>query len=326
MRIVFAGTPEIAVPTLNALLDSVHDVPLVITQPDRAAGRGRKRIRPPVAELAGSRGVPLLQPESINQPEAARRIREPAPDVLVVFAYGKRLTRRVLKIPRLGACNLHASLLPRYRGAAPIHHAILNGEIETGITVQRMGEDIDTGPILAQRAIRISPEETAGELSDRLATLAAELIVPTLEALDAGAIAEQPQDPALASKAPRLCKANGAIPWNRPAQDVANFVRAMTPWPGAFTFTWTSGAEARPRIILLAARPVDHPGPDAAHAVGPVATPGTIVRADTELVVATGDGFLTVQRVKPEGGKPMDAAAYLRGHAVRAGDRFREHP
>jgi methionyl-tRNA formyltransferase len=291
-------------------------------------------------------------------------------DAFVVTAYGKRLSCGVLALPRLGCFNIHASLLPKYRGAAPIEHAILRGESETGITIQRMAAEIDAGPILARRVLRIGEEETAGGLSARLSALAAEMIVPFLDAVEAGAVEEQPQEAVGATRpsalargfgrglgtsfAPRLKKKDGLVPWQADARAVCNFIRAMTPWPGAFTFhrpasgafdhaaahppgtayaRWPggcassvgekqqrrpedarTGGEGRGRLILLAARPTGEPCAGAA--------PGEIVRADSLLVVATGSGCVSVLRVKPEGGGPMDAAAYLRGRALKVGDSF----
>jgi methionyl-tRNA formyltransferase len=312
MKICFAGTPDFAVPMLEALLGSRHAVCLVVTQPDKPRGRGRAPWPPPVKELARSRGVALIQPESINRPEAVAALRSAAPDAIVVTAYGKRLTRRVLALPRLGCFNAHASLLPKYRGAAPIERAILCGESETGVTIQRMAPELDTGAILVQRTLKIGDEETAGELSERLSALAAEMIVPLLDAVESGAAVAHPQDAALASEAPSLEKNDGLVPWHLDARSVCNFVRGMTPWPGAFTFH--AGAEQRARLILLAARATDEPVAAAA--------PGQVLRADGRLVVATGSGSVSLLRVKPEGGKPMDAAAYLRGHAVKPGDLF----
>ncbi len=312
MKICFAGTPDFAVPTLEALLRSRHTVCLVVTQPDKPRGRGRVPWAPPVKELARSRGVPVIQPESINRPEAVESLRAAAPDAIVVAAYGKRLGRRVLALPRLGCFNAHASLLPKHRGAAPIERAIVCGESETGVTIQRMAPKLDAGPILAQRALKIGDEETAGELSARLAALAAEMIGPLLDAVEAGAAGEQPQDAAGATEAPSLRKNDGLVPWRLDARGVCNFIRGMTPWPGAFTFH--GSGEPRERLILLAARPAD--GPAAA------ATPGQILRADDRLIVATGRGCVTVLRVQPEGRRPMDSAAYLRGRAVKAGDLF----
>jgi methionyl-tRNA formyltransferase len=310
VKICFAGTPDFAVPTLEALLRSRHAVCLVVTQPDKPRGRGRVPWAPPVKQVAQSRGVPVIQPESINRPEAVQSLRAAAPDAIVVTAYGKRLGRRVLALPRLGCFNAHASLLPKYRGAAPIERAILCGESETGVTIQRMAPELDAGAILVQRALRIGDEETAGELSVRLAVLAAEMIAPLLDAVESGAAVEQPQDAARATEAPSLRKNDGLVPWRLDARGVCNFIRGMTPWPGAFTF-YLCG-ERRERLILLAARPADD--------AGAAATPGQVLRAEDRLIVGTGRGCVTVLRVQPEGRKPMDAAAYLRGHVVKPGD------
>jgi methionyl-tRNA formyltransferase len=315
VKICFAGTPDFAVPTLEALLRSRHAVCLVVTQPDKPRGRGRVPWAPPVKELAQSRGVPVIQPESINRPEAVASLCAAAPDAIVVTAYGKRLGRRVLALPRLGCFNAHASLLPKYRGAAPIERTILCGESETGVTIQRMAPELDAGAILVQRALNIGDEETAGELSVRLSALAAEMIVPLLDAVESAAAVEQPQDAARATEAPSLRKNDGLVPWRLDARGVCNFIRGMTPWPGAFTFHVAGASgERRGRLILLAARPADDPAM--------AATPGQVLRADDRLIVATGRGCVVVLRVQPEGRKPMDAAAYLRGHAVKAGDFF----
>jgi methionyl-tRNA formyltransferase len=330
VKIWFAGTPDFAVPVLEAVLRSRHAVALVVTQPDNPRGRGRKPWPPPVKKLALARGLLVSQPENINGPDSVARLRAVAADAFVVTAYGRRLYRGLLALPRLGCFNIHASLLPKYRGAAPIEHAILRGESETGITIQRMVPEIDAGPILARRVLRIGDEETAGELSSRLSALAAEMIVPSLDAVEAGTLEEQSQGTGGATFAPRLEKKDGLVPWQADARAVCNFIRAMTPWPGAFTFHRpASGAsdparprpgqsrvegEERGRLILLAARPVAEPGAGAA--------PGQIVRADSRLIAATGSGCVSVLRVKPEGGKPMDAAAYLRGRAVKPGDFF----
>ncbi len=326
MNIIFAGTPQFAVPTLDALIRSRHQVELVVTQPDRSAGRGRKPVAPPVKEWALSAGLSIVQPESINRAPVVDRIRRLGPDALVVVAYGKRLGRRVLELPRLGCFNIHASLLPRHRGASPINYAISSGDRETGITIQKMATRIDSGPIVAQRATAIGEQETSGELSERLAELAREMIVPVLDSVQEATVREQPQDDACATYAPRLRKADGFIPWGKDSSYICRFVRAMTPWPGAFTLHQTAPGRQRGRLIVLAARTLAHPGYEARHACDSVARPGVIVRADDALVVAAGEGFVSLLQVKPEAGKAMDAAAFLRGHTVRAGDRFRGRP
>ena len=314
MNLIFAGTPDFALPTLEALLGSRHTVRLVVTQPDRPAGRGRHPVAPPVKTLAMARGVPLIQPESINRPEAVERLRAEAPDAIIVIAYGKRLTVRVLRLPRLGCYNIHASLLPKFRGAAPITHAILAGERETGVTLQRMAAQIDAGAIVAQRSIPIGPEETAGELFDRLAALAGEMILPALDAIENGTVVERTQNAAGVTEAPPLEKASGRVPWHLPARALCDFIRGMTPWPGAFTMYAPRDGRPAARLILLAARPADCPD---------AATPGTVLRAGDSLIVAAGEGCIEVLRLKPEGGRAMEARAWLHGHAVQQGDAFR---
>ena len=322
MDLVFAGTPDCAVPVLAALLDSHHRVRLVITQPDRAAGRGRRNVAPPVKSLALTRGVPVLQPEDIGCDEVAVRLKEAAPEAIVVVAYGQKLPGDILQIPTLGCFNIHFSLLPRHRGAAPVQHAILCGDSETGVTIQRMEEQIDTGRIIAQRKVKIEEDETAGRLTERLAALAAEMIVPTLDAVAEGRAVERPQDPALVTFAPRLRKSDGWVPWHMTAEEVHRFIRAMTPWPGAFTIHSPLTRGPKRRLVVLASRV----GPErrrVARDVEPGAgRPGRVVMADPDLVVATGSGLLTILRVKPEGGREMDAAAFLRGHPVHVGDWF----
>jgi len=322
VKVIFAGAPDLALPALRALAESRHDVVLVITQPDRPAGRGRKLTAPPVKTFAESCGIRVLQPVSINRPDAVEAMRAVRPDAIVCFAYGRRFARRALVLPRLGCFNIHASLLPRYRGAAPIQHAILNGDAETGVTVQRMASEIDTGPILAQESLRIGPDETAGELSARIGELAGRIIVPTMDAVEKAKVREIPQDDSQACEAPALRKEDGLVPWRRGAQAVCNFVRAMTPWPGAFTFNRAAGGRSRGRLIVLSVRPVAEPGPEVARTFGSAAQPGMIVCAKERLLVAAGEGFVEVRRVKPAGSKTMDAPSFLRGHGVHVGDRF----
>lgn len=312
MRIVFAGTPDFAVPTLAALAVGRHSIELVVTQPDRPAGRGRGLMPPPVKTLALQRGLRVIQPESINAPEAVETLRAVKPDALIVLAYGVRLRPRALRLPRLGCLNIHASLLPKYRGAAPINWAIIRGEKETGVTLQRMAAEIDAGNILAQRALPIGAEETAGQLFDRLAALAAEMIGPALDDLDAGRLTERPQDAAQATLAPKLEKADGLVDWRLPPSQASDFIRGMTPWPGAFAYHRRAGAPPR-RLILLAARPADGASD---------APPGTLLRADDELHVAAGGGRLRILRLQSEGARAMEAAEWLRGRSAAAGDSF----
>jgi len=324
VKIVFAGTPEFAVPSLAALITSRHEVRLVVTQPDRPAGRGRRAHSPPVKVEAMAHGIEVFQPDSINDPACLEKLGRIAPDAMVVVAYGERLCRRALGIPRLGCYNVHASLLPKYRGAAPVHHAILNGENETGVTIQRMEPGIDTGDILVQRAAYIYDDETTGELTERLAALAATLIVPAMDAVERGEATPRPQDSSRASLAPKLRKSDGWIRWSRTAREIFNFVRAMTPWPGAFTFYEPVDGSPRRRLIVLAVEVGPERRSVRRRAKPAPGIPGKVVICEGRLAVATGDGLLTLLRVHPEGGRAMSGEAYLRGHALREGDYFRE--
>lgn len=323
MRIVFAGTPEFAAPPLAALLKSRHQVCLVVTQPDRPAGRGRRAHVPPVKELALAYDVPVIQPLSISRPESLAAIEAVEPDAVVVTAYGKQLSKRALDLPKLGCFNLHPSLLPRYRGAAPVHHAILNGERETGITVVRMTPEMDAGTIVAQQATDIYENETTGELKRHLAALAADIIVPTLNTVEAGWAVEKPQDPTQVTLAPRLKKSDGWIQWTKAVHEIRNFIRAMTPWPGAFTCHVPISGRRKRRLLLLASQPGPERRSGRRKKLPGGGAPGKVVIADKRLAVGTGDGLLTILRVIPEGGRPMDANAYLRGHALQVGDIFR---
>lgn len=309
MKIVFAGTPDFAVPSLAALVKSRHKVALVVTQPDRPAGRHRHLTPPPVKMTALQNGIPVIQPESINLPDPMAAIQAIEPDALVVVAYGNILSRRTLKIPRLGNFNVHASLLPLYRGAAPIARSIQNCDRETGITIQRVVFEVDAGPILAQRAIAIGKKENSGQLSDRLAVIGGEMIVAALDAIEEGRSVEVPQDASRMTIAPKLTKNEGHIPWHLDADALDCFIRAMTPWPGAYAFFHDT------RVVIL----------DAESYVSETSScaPGTVVRADAELVVAAGRGCIAIRSIKPEGGRAMDAGAFLRGHAVKPGDIFR---
>ena len=316
MRIVFMGTPGFACPPLEALLRAGHEVTLVVTKPDKPRGRSGHPVPPEVKQVALRHGLAVLQPEDVNAPEALARIREAAPDVIVTAAFGQKLGSELLTIPRMGGVNVHASLLPRYRGAAPINWAIIKGETETGVTIFKMAERLDAGEIISQAAAPIHPDETAGELTERLAVLGADLLVRTLEDLAAGRAACRPQDPQGATRAPMLKKGDGAIDWTRPAAELRNFVRGMTPWPGAFTFHVRGDHPEPLRVTLLAT---------AAEAGGAAqgAEAGTVVGVDkTGIAVATGGGILRILRLKPAGGRELPAEEYVHGHATRPGDRF----
>ena len=300
LRIAFLGTAGFAVPSLGACLDAGCDVAVVVTQPDRPGDRGRPAPRP-VANLARERGLPLLQPTRIREPEATAAVLDLGIDALVVAAYGQILPATLLDGPRLGGVNVHASLLPRWRGASPVAAAILAGDARTGVSIMRMDAGLDTGPVYAMRATPIGAAETTLELTGRLATMGAELLVEVLGALERGEAVAAAQDGSAATLAPRLRRDDGRVDWaTTGALDVDRRVRALDPWPGVTAPL--GGAEVR----ILAGRPLST-GDDA----GP---PGTVLRTDREIAeVATADGVYAVRTVQPPGRRPMDAAAYLRG-------------
>ena len=304
MRIVFIGTGEIGVPTLRALQKSEHELGRVVTQPDKPVGREQKITAPPIKKAliaGGSNAGPAqtLQPARIKDREAIDQIRALAPDVIVVMAYGQILPRAVLEIPKIACLNLHASLLPRWRGAAPIQAAIAAGDREAGMTVMYMDEGLDTGDILLQRKIDISPSETGATLHDRLAQIAPEALLESLRLLAAGNAPRIPQDQALATYAPKLNREAGRLNWNESVEAIERKIRAYNPWPGAFTEF--SGRNLK----IFAASIVDLRG-----------KPGEILRKDRELVVATSDRALSLTDVQLEGKRRMSAAEFLRGRTL----------
>jgi methionyl-tRNA formyltransferase len=299
MRVLFYGTPAFALPTLRALL-SRHRVVAVVTQPDRPAGRGQRSQASPVKTVATEHGAPVLQPTRLRDPGWAQRLAEHGADVAVVVAFGQLLPRAVLDVPARGSINVHASLLPRYRGAAPIAWAIIRGERETGVTTFQMDAGMDTGPLLLQRATVIGAEETAGEVAERLAVLGADLLLETLDRLDT--LAPRAQDSPAATFAPRLRKDDGVLDWTESAVALAARVRGLNPWPGAMT----SGPGGR--LLIWRARAIVGQGP-----------PGVLTAIDGRLAVGTGAGLLEPLEVQPENRRAMDWAAYLRGARVGAG-------
>ena len=299
MRIVFVGTGEIGVPTLDALLNTGHELVGVVTQPDKPVGR-EQRIEPtPVKKAVAKTTIPIVQPARIKEQSSIAEIRGFKPDVIVVMAYGQILPRDVLKIPRVACLNLHASLLPRWRGAAPIQAAIAAGDRETGITVMYMNEGLDTGDILLQRKIEIRPEETGGSLHDRLAQIAPEALIESLRLLAAGSAPRIPQDDACATYAPKLKREHGEINWSESAETIERKIRGFNPWPGAFMKLNDQ------KLKIFSASVVELNG-----------KPGEILRSEKDLVVAAGKGAVSLAKVQLEGKRRMSAAEFLRGHAA----------
>ncbi|MEX0718172.1 MAG: methionyl-tRNA formyltransferase, partial [Planctomycetaceae bacterium] len=293
-----------------------HEVAALFTQPDRA-GRGHHHHPHPLKDEALARATPVFQPENVNSPDSLADLRRLGADVFVVAAYGQILSAELLATPRWGAINLHASLLPKYRGAAPVQYAIWKGEAETGVTIFRIEPKLDAGPILAVARTPIEPNETSGDLETRLAALAAPLLAKTLAQIASGATEELPQDRSAVTKAPRLKKSDGLIDWSRSPAAIDCQVRAMQPWPKPYSYLLTHGHEPL-RLIVLEVEPVEW---------APSVAPGTVVEATREwLVVQADHGAVELVRVQPAGKRPMTAAEFLRGHAVRVGDRFDSTP
>lgn len=306
-RVVFMGTPEYAIPTLQRLLVDT-DVAAVYTQPDRPAGRGRRTRASPVGELAREHGLPLRQPRSLRRdPEAVRSLLELRPDVVVVAAYGLILPPEALRAPRRGCLNVHASLLPRWRGASPVQRAIAAGDRETGCSIMLIDEGLDSGPVLAAERTRIGPAETAGELTARLAVLGAELLARTLPSWLAGRLEPVAQDEGLVTCAPRLVASDGRVDWSADADAVERHVRAMNPWPGAFT--WLPDGR---RLKILAAAAAERPN----------GAPGTVAEASGTALVACGRGAVSLVLVQPAGGRAMTGGDLLRGNRSLAGKRL----
>ncbi|MEW5868795.1 MAG: methionyl-tRNA formyltransferase [Chloroflexota bacterium] len=299
-RTVFMGSPEFAVPALRALAGACPVVG-VVTQPDRQAGRGRALSQPPVKTLALELGLPVIQPVRLRQPEAMQQLHDWEPELIVVAAFGQILRSEVLDLPPFGCLNVHASLLPRWRGAAPIQAAILHGDATTGITLMRMDPGIDTGPTLTQRALPILPEDTADSLSQRLADLGAELLLEALPAYLSGDLLPQPQDESAATYAPMLKKEDGELDFNLPAVDLERRVRAFSPWPGAYT-TWNGQLLKIRRTAVTSASQLSH-----------LPQPGSRLIHHGLPAIAVADGLLLLHEVQPAGKKPMPGKAFLQG-------------
>ena len=305
MRIAFMGTPEFAVPSLKALVEAGHEICGVFTQPDKPKNRGMKLQMPPVKEYALSVGLPVFQPARVRDGEALEILKGLEPELIAVAAYGKILPLEILELPRLGCINVHSSLLPKYRGAAPINWAILNGEDETGVTIMVMAEGMDTGDILAQRATPIPMEENAAQLFERLAQMGAELLVETVAQIGAGAVTPVPQDESGSSHAPMLSRELSPMNWEKTARQLHDQVRGLYPWPAATAVV--DGVRCKILRTVLAGE------------AGKVA-PGTVLQAGKKgLRVACGDGALEILELQPDGKKAMAASAFLMGHPIRTG-------
>jgi len=321
MKVVFCGTPQFAVPTLKYLLtQSEFEIAGVLTQPDRPSGRGMQVSFSPVKEAALAAGVPVHQPEKVRAPEPRELLERLAPDCIVIIAYGQIIPAALLPIPRHGWINLHASLLPKYRGAAPIHWAIANGETKTGLTTMRIDAGMDTGDMLLQAEMEIGPRETTPELAARMADAGAPLMVETLRGIAAGTLAPRPQRHTDATYAPMLKKEDGRIDWKRPATEIYNRIRAFTPWPGAYT-------TFRGRTCHLVAEPASKEMSEAALLEGGVsgrgAEPGAVRLTKAGLLVACrGATELRVLSVKQEGGKSIDAMEFASRTQLTEGERF----
>lgn len=306
-RVVFMGTPDFAVPSLLALVDSGYEVRAVVTRPDRPKGRGRKRVPSPVKRAAEERDLDVLQPESVNEPAFVQRLRGLEPDIVVVVAFGRILRAPLLSVPRWGTVNIHASLLPRYRGPAPIQWAVLNDEDRTGLTLMCMDEGLDTGAILFQEEVGIAPDETAGRLHDRLAGLSGDFLVRSLEALTRSPGTRTRQDEERATYAPKIDPAMTRIDWDRPAGAVSAQIRALDPSPGARTVV------GERTLKLFGAYPAGSGGDG---------RPGRVVEAGDRLVVETGDGRVAVREIQAPGRRRMTVPEFLRGFPLEAGSRL----
>jgi methionyl-tRNA formyltransferase len=319
LRIVFFGTPAFAVPTLDALIASRHDVVGVVTQTDRPRGRGQKVMDAPVKARAVAAGIDVLQPDRLRDPAFVDRFRAMRADLGVVAAYGRILTDEVLALPRLGMINVHASLLPKYRGAAPVHRAIVAGEFETGVTIMRVVKALDAGPMLAKVRRPIAADETSDLVERHLAQLGANLLVTSVDDLAAGRAVETPQDATQATYAHRLTKDDGIVDWTRSAGALHNQIRGLHPWPHAAAYV---GGH---RLIL---RRSEWPTATPPIASLPTASPpGTVVEAHGDrFLVATGNGVLRLVEMQPEGKRAMTAREFLAGRPVSVGDRFTAAP
>jgi len=306
LKVVFMGTPDFAVPSLKLLSDAGYEIPLVITQPDKPAGRGKKLTPPPVKVVAKELGIPVYQPEKVkDNKELLEKLRELSPDLIVVAAYGRILPDEILELPKFKCVNVHASLLPEYRGASPIQSVLLDGKEKTGVTIMLISSELDAGDIISQREVKIEREDNAKTLHDKLAKVGAELLVETIPLYVLGKLKPIPQDHSKATYCKPITKDMGKIDWNLSAEKIFNMVRAFTPWPSAYT------SFNGKRIKITKAEVCSGKG-----------TPGEVIKADKELIVATGDKALKILNLKPEGRKEISGEEFIRGYRVKVGDNF----
>ncbi|MBI5887826.1 MAG: methionyl-tRNA formyltransferase [Deltaproteobacteria bacterium] len=313
MRIIFMGTPQFAVPSLEALIKAGHEVAAVITRPDKPKGRGKAMEPPPVKLTAEAVGIKVLQPHGIKDAAILGELKAIAPDVIAVVAYGRMLPEALLDMPPMGCINVHASLLPKYRGAAPVNWAVINGDKETGVTTMLMDKGMDTGGILMEERLPIGEDDTAEELSERLSVIGAGLLVKTVELLSEGKIKATAQSEEAASCAPILKKEDGLINWARSAAEIKNLIRGVQPWPGAHT-RLNAGLVKIYRGAIVQ---------DPDNGAYPCAAPGTVIVASSgRIVVKCGEGSLEIIELQPENKRRMSAAGFLMGYKLKPGDRL----
>ncbi|MBI3586753.1 MAG: methionyl-tRNA formyltransferase [Ignavibacteriales bacterium] len=310
MRIIFMGTPEFALPSLQILLDNTYDVVAVVTVPDKPQGRGQKVVASPIKKFTVERNLPLLQPESLKHPDFISSIKNLQPDLIVVVAF-RILPKEVFTIPRIGSFNLHASLLPKYRGAAPINWAIINGERETGVTTFFLQEKVDTGSVLLQARVKIDPNETAGELHDTLSEVGAEIVLQTVRLIELGKAQPRTQDESLASPAPKIFKEGCKIDWSKSSSQIHNFIRGLSPHPCAWTFH--QGKVLRIHKTEL---------PKEFIAGNKIENGGIVEVGKDRILVQTSDGIVSLVELQQEGRKRMGAAEFLRGYNLKIGDKL----
>jgi methionyl-tRNA formyltransferase len=310
MRVVFMGTPDFSVPTLEKIIDAGHEVIGVVTQPDKAKGRGKKVVYPPVKEKALEYGLPVYQPVRAREPEFIEQMKDLQPDVMVVVAFGQILPKALLDIPKYGCVNVHASLLPKYRGAAPIQWAVIRGEKVSGVTTMQMDEGLDTGDMLLKASIPLAEDETGGSLHDKLSTIGGELLIETLKGLEAGTIKPEKQDGSQAGEYARMLdKALGKVDFSMPAVEIERLIRGLNPWPSAYT----RYNHKTMKLWKAAVVPVNK------------GVPGEILSVDKDgFTVQTGEGAIKILELQMEGKKRMDAGAFLRGYSMNPGDTLGE--